>query len=110
MYTGKLCEVTVRGRGVGLVEGIVVALEGFGCMACLVVGAAKEVVGKEAVVGGAVFVEEADEGVGLLHSEGLIVAVALIEAVQAGAHAAALGLGGAAGECGSQEGYIYNKV
>ena len=59
------------------------------------VGAAKEVVGQQAVVGGAVLVEEADVGFDVLNGEGLVVAVALVDAVQLGAHTGTLSIGGA---------------
>ena len=62
----------------------------------LVVGTAEKVVGQQAVVGGAVAVEEPDVGLYLPDGEGLAGAVALVDAVQAGTHAGAVGFRGAA--------------
>ena len=64
----------------------------FHAIASLVVGAAKEVMGQQTVVGGAVAVEEADVGLYVLRGEGLVGAVALVEAVQPLAHGSALPL------------------
>jgi len=111
VHPAELGEVlVVHGGGVGAVDGVLVAFEGHGGVALLVVGAAKEVVGKEAVVGVTVTIEELDVGQHVLRSEGLVGAVARVDAVEAAAHAVALGLGGAADKRGSQQGNIYNKV
>ena len=63
------------------------------------IGKAKEIVGQQAVVGGAVVVEEPDIGLDILHGEGLAVAVALVDAVQTAPHAITVGLGGATTQC-----------
>jgi hypothetical protein len=57
---------------------------------------------QQAVVGRAVTVEEGDVGLHIAGGEGPVVAVSLVDAVQAGTHAQAVGLGGAAGECEQQ--------
>ena len=62
----------------------------------MLTGAAEEIVGQQAVVGSALVVEELDVGLHVLHREGLVVAVALVDAVQPAPHAVAVGLGGAA--------------
>ncbi len=55
--------------------------------------------GQQTVVGGTVAVEERDVRLHVGHREGLVVAVALIDAVQAAEHAAAL----AVGDTGAQQ-------
>ena len=92
----QLRKVAVDSRGVGTVDGIVVALEGHGGLAVLVVGTAEEVVGQQAVVGSTMAVEEADVGLYLPDGEGLAGAVALVDAVKAGTHAGAVGFRSAA--------------
>ena len=71
----------------------------------LMVSTAQQVVGQQAVVGRAVVVEEGDVGLHVADGEGPVVAVALVDAVQAGTHAKAVGPGGAAGECQQQGNY-----
>ena len=71
----------------------------------LMVGTAQQVVGQQAVVGCAVAVEEGDVGLHVADGEGTVVAVVLVDAVQAGTHAQAVGLGGAAGEYQQQREY-----
>jgi hypothetical protein len=84
--------VAVGTEGVSAVEGILIALEGHGGFAVFMVGAAQEVVGQQAVVGCAVVVEEIDVGLYVGSGEGLVVTVALVDAVQTGTHAIAVGL------------------
>jgi hypothetical protein len=84
--------VTIFAEGIGTIEGVLVTLEGHGGFAVVVVGAAQQVVGQEAVVGCAVIVEELDIGLHICHREGLVVAVALIDTVQTGTHADSVGL------------------
>ena len=54
--------------------------------------------GQQAVVGCAVVVEEIDVGLHVGSSDGLVVTVALVDAVQPSAHTAAVRLCGTAGE------------
>ena len=61
----------------------------------LVVGAAQQVVGQQLVVGGAMVVEETDVGFYVLGGKGLVVAVAYIDAVEAGPHPSPLASRGA---------------
>ena len=61
----------------------------------LVVGSAQQVVGQQLVVGGAMVVEETDVGVYVLGGKGLVVVVAYIDAVKAGAHPSPLASRGA---------------
>ena len=62
----------------------------------LVIGAAQEVVSQQPIVSCAVVVEEVDIGLHVGSGEGLVVAVALVDAVQLSAHTAAVRLCGAA--------------
>jgi len=71
----------------------------------LMVGTPQQVVGQQAVVGRTVVIEEGDVGLHVAGGEGPVVAVALVDAVQAGTHAQAVGLGGAAGEHQQQGNY-----
>ena len=105
IHSSQLGIVAIGTEGVSAVEGVLIALEGHGGFAVVEVGAAQEVVGQQAVVGRAVVVEEGDVGLHVGSGEGLVVAVALVDAVQAGTHAQAVGLGGAAGECQQQREY-----
>ena len=95
IHSCQLGVVTVLGGGIGTVEGIVVALQGHGDFAVLVVGAAQQVVGQQLIVGAAVAVEETDIGVYVLDGEGLVVAVPCIDAVKAGPHPSPLASRGA---------------
>ena len=95
---GELGIVAVGAKGVGAIEGVLIALEGHGGFAVVVIGTAQEVVGQQAVVRCAVVVEEIDVGLYVGSGEGLVVAVALVDAVQLSAHAVAVRLCGAAGE------------
>ena len=72
-----------------------VALQSHGGLAVLVVGAAQQVVGQQLVVGRAVVVEETDVGFYVLGGKGLVVAVAYIDAVEAGPHQSPLASHGA---------------
>ena len=54
--------------------------------------------GQQAVVGGAVVVEEIDIGLHVSSGKRLVIAVALVDAVQLGAHTIAVRLCGTAGE------------
>jgi hypothetical protein len=58
----------------------------------LIIGAAKEIVSQQAVVGGAVVVKELHEWFHVLHGERLIGTVTLIDAVEVGSHTVAVGL------------------
>ena len=91
----QLSVVTVLGGGIGTVEGVMVALQSHGGLAVLVVGAAQQVVGQQLVVGRAVVVEETDVGFYVLGGKGLVVAVAYIDAVEAGPHQSPLASRGA---------------
>jgi hypothetical protein len=90
--------VAVAAKGVGAVESVLIALEGHGGFAVVVVGTAQKVVGQQAVVRCAVVVEEIDIGLYVGSGEGLVVAVALVDAVQLSAHTVAVRLCGTAGE------------
>ena len=72
-----------------------VALQSHGGLAVLVVGAAQQVVGQQLIVGGAMVVEETDIGFYVLGGKGLVVAVAYIDAVEAGPHQSPLASRGA---------------
>ena len=100
----ELFIVAGGGGGVGMVDGMLVAFEGHGGVALLVVGAAQEVVGQQAVVGVAVTIEELDVGLYVLRGEGLVGAVAHVDAVETAAHPVALSLGGAAAQRRHQQG------
>ena len=102
----ELSIVAGGGGGIGVVDGVLVAFEGHGGVALLVVGAAEEIVGQHLVVmdgvgreegekGLGLFVEEVDIGTDIVGSEGLVGAVEHVDAVEAGAHLPALSLGGA---------------
>jgi hypothetical protein len=54
-------------------------------------------------------IEEMDVGLYVLDREGLVVAVALVDAVQPAPHAVAVGLGGAAAQC-HQQGEYNNQL
>ena len=90
--------VTVFAGGIGTFSSFLIALKGHGGFAGLIIGTAKEIVSQEAVVGRAVFIEEVDVWLNVLHGEGLVVAVEHIDAVEPGTHAVAVGLGGAAAQ------------
>ena len=95
IHSTQLCEVAVLGGGVGTVEGVMVALQGYRSLAVLVVGTAQQVVGQQLIVGGAMVVEETDIGFYVLGGKGLVVAVAYIDAVEAGPHQSPLASRGA---------------
>ena len=102
------CELRIIAVSAGRIRtlgGFLIALKGHGGLAGLIVGAAEEIVGQQAVVGSALVVEELDVGLHVLHREGLVVAVALVDAVQPAPHAVAVGLGGAAAQCHQQYEY-----
>ena len=109
IYSAKLLVVAIFAEGVGTFCGFLVALKGHGGFAVVVVGAAQKVVGQEAVVGCAVIVEELDIRLHIGHREGLVVAIALINAVQTGTHTDAVGLRRAAGQR-QQKGEYYNQI
>jgi hypothetical protein len=90
--------VAVAAQCVSAVEGILIALEGHGGFAVVVVGTAQKVVSQETVVRCAVVVEEIDIGLYVGSGEGLVVVVALVDAVQLSAHTVAVRLCGTAGE------------
>ena len=69
------------------------------------VGTAEEIVGQQAVVRGAVVVEELDVGLHVLDGEGLVVTVKHVDAVEPTPHVVAVGLGGAAAQCHQQYEY-----
>ena len=92
IHSGQLSIVAVVCSCVSAIDGVVIAFQGHGSLAGFVVGAAKEVVGQQAVVGSAVAVEEADVGLYVLRGEGLVGAVTLIETVQPLSHGSALPL------------------
>jgi hypothetical protein len=90
--------VAVSGAGVGIVGSILIALEGHRCLAVVVVGKAKEVVGQNAVVGRAVVVEELDIRLYVFDGEGLPRLVAPVDAVESSTHTVAVSLGSATGK------------
>ena len=73
----------------------------------LVVGSAQQVVGQQLVVGRAVVVEETDVGFYVLGGKGLVVAVAYIDAVEAGPHQSPLACRGASHQQQQQSKQIY---
>ena len=95
--SGKLWIIAIFAEGIGTVDGILIALKGHGGLAVVMVGTAQQIVGQQAVVRRAVVIEELDIGLHIGHREGLVVAVALIDAVEPNAHVLAVGLAGAAG-------------
>ena len=105
VHSAELGEVLVaHGGSIGTVDGVLIAFEGHRGVAFLVVGAAQEVVGQQAVVGVAVTIEELDVGLYVLRGEGLVGAVAHVDAVETAAHPVALSLGGAAAQRRHQQG------
>jgi hypothetical protein len=96
--SGKLGIITICAEGVSAVEGVLIALEGHGGFTVFMVGTAQKVVGQQAVVRCAVVVEEIDVGLHVGSGEGLVVAVALVDAVQLSAHTVTVRLCGTAGE------------
>ena len=84
--------VAICAEGVGTVGGFLIALKGHGGFAVVVIGTAQQVVSQKAVVGRAMVVEELDIGFHIGHREGLVVTVALVDAVEPAPHAVAVGL------------------
>ena len=110
----ELFIVAGGGGGVGMVDGMLVAFEGHGGIALLMVGTAEEIVGQQLVVmdgvgreegekGFGLFVEEVDVWTDVVRSEGLVGAVEHVDAVEAGALLPAFSLGGAAKQDCQQE-------
>jgi hypothetical protein len=97
-YSTKLGIVAVSSGGVGTVGSILIALEGHGGLAVVVVGKAKEVVGQNAVVGRAVVIEELDIRLYVADCKRLAVVVTPVDTIETCPHAVAVGLGSATGK------------
>ena len=64
----------------------------------VIISKAQEVVSQEAVVGGAVVIEEVDVGLYVVDSEGLVIAVQHVDTVQTAPHTGTVCLSGAANQ------------
>jgi hypothetical protein len=98
IYPSQLGVVAVCSGSVGTVGSILIALEGHRCLAVVVVGKAKKIVGQQAVVGRAVVIEELDIRLYVFDGEGLPRSVAPVDAVESSTHTVAVSLGSATGK------------
>ena len=87
IHSTQSFEVAVGSGSVGTFYGIVIALDGTGCLTKVAVGAAEDIVGTHALVGCAVAVEVVCERKGeAISSEGHVVAVLLLRLFQHAQH------------------------
>ena len=99
IYSSQLGIVTICAEGICTFYSILITFESHGCLAVVVIGTAKEVVGKKAIVGSTVLIEKGNVWLNIADGKGLVVAITHIDAVKTGTHANAVSLRGAARKC-----------